>query len=89
MGKYKLVPQIYGIATAGNTFGGPRGIWLECRATGCNASDRIVGRGAANLSDKEAAAVFRAHGWSALTQGDRMYNARCPACTQKLAEAAA
>lgn len=71
----KLVPQSYGIAMAQVTFGGPKGVWLEC--TSCNRSDRISGA-RATMSDASAAKIFRKGGWTG--QGDRMTRAKCPTC---------
>lgn len=78
--KYRLVRQSYGIATAGNTYGGPRGVWLECRAPGCNESQRIAGGGVFHFSDAEAEAIFRHYGWIGI--GQRMMDARCPECAK-------
>ncbi|RVC71326.1 hypothetical protein EN759_00485 [Mesorhizobium sp. M00.F.Ca.ET.038.03.1.1] len=78
----KLTRQSYGIACAQTTFGGPRGIWLECKS--CEASDVIIGSGGeewVSVSDADAASVFRRHGWTG--DGDRMTNQRCPACSKK------
>jgi hypothetical protein len=72
----ELVPQIYGIAMAQCTFGGPRGVWLEC--TACDRSDAIKGADV-SISDADAAKVFRAGGWTGI--GDRMRRARCPKCS--------
>lgn len=75
-----LAPQSYGIACAQTRFGGPRGVWLECHE--CPTSDRIVGSNSEAgmmMTDAEAAAVFRLHGWSG--DGDRMLKARCPKCS--------
>ncbi len=41
MGDIKLIKQSYGIAMAQCTYGGPRGIWLECQ--NCDAADRLAG----------------------------------------------
>lgn len=71
-----LVPQSYGIAMAQVTFGGPRGVWLEC--TSCDASHRIAASGWTGKSDAEVAAVFRHHGWTG--RGDSMKRAKCPKC---------
>jgi hypothetical protein len=76
----KLRPQIYGIAMAQCTFGGPRGIWLEC--TTCNASDVIEGSsgyGWETVGSVDIAKVFRRHGWTGRT--DRMLKAKCPKCS--------
>lgn len=83
----RLVPQMYGIATAQGVFGGPRGIWLECRA--CNRSDKIEGSRFGekweSASDADCAKVFRHHGWTG--NGDRMTDARCPDCSKMEAPA--
>lgn len=78
----RLTRQSYGIACAQTTFGGPRGIWLECK--GCSRSDVIVGSRFAgdryaDISDAEAAEIFRFHGWTG--DGERMTNQRCPKCS--------
>lgn len=73
----KLTRQSYGIAMAQVTFGGPRGVWLECGARSCNESARIVGKGAMDAPDSEVAKVFRRYGWTG--HGDAMTHARCPA----------
>lgn len=78
----KLIRQSYGIATAGMTFGGPRGIWLEC--TGCDESQQIVGstdEAWASVPDSEVAKVFRRNGWSGIGHG--MFKAKCPACSKR------
>lgn len=72
-----LVRQSYGIAMAQCTFGGPRGIWLECTAVDCLSSDKIKGA-PSDLSDADAAKVFRANGWTG--EGVRMLKAKCPKC---------
>ena len=77
----ELAPQSFGIAMAQCTYGGPRGIWLECA---CGRSDvirgsRFAGDPLADLTDAEAAAVFRRHGW--MGEGDRMLRQRCPKCS--------
>lgn len=59
----KLTRQLYGIAMAQVTFGGPRGIWLEC--TRCDESQTIVGSRDETwltLPDADVAKVFRRHG---------------------------
>jgi hypothetical protein len=78
----QLRHQTYGINCAQTVYGGPRGIWLECKA--CPASEVIAGSRYADepmgsLSDAEAAAVFRKHGWTG--DGDRMTGQRCPRCS--------
>lgn len=76
--KPELVRQSYGIAMAQGVFGGPRGVWLECRS--CDESQRIKNSVAwIDKPDKEVAAVFRAHGWTG--KGDRMLRAQCPRCS--------
>jgi hypothetical protein len=78
----KLARQSYGIAMAQCTFGGPRGIWLEC--TGCPESQTIVGSRSeawANVPTSDAAKVFRRHGWTGI--GPTMMRAKCPACAAK------
>jgi hypothetical protein len=73
----QLVPQLYGIAMAQCTYGGPRGVWLEC--TGCNRrSDKIKGA-SVDISDNDAADIFRKGGWTGRT--NRMLKAKCPACS--------
>jgi hypothetical protein len=78
----KLEPQSYGIAMAQCTFGGPTGIWLECRT--CRRSDKIKGTGskalADRLTDEHVSKIFRRHGWQGDT--DRMLNAKCPDCAK-------
>lgn len=81
----RLTRQSYGIACAGNNFGGPRGIWLECRGEGCLASDLIVGSRFegdpyTDITDTEAGEIFRRHGWTG--EGERLLKARCPKCSQ-------
>lgn len=74
-----LARQSYGIATSGNTFGGPRGIWLEC--SNCPQSQVIVGSGGEewrSISDAEAAKVFLRHGWTG--EGPTLKRAKCPKC---------
>lgn len=76
-----LTRQSYGIATAQSSFGGPRGIWLECKA--CPESQVIVGSRYAgdpyaDISDADAGEIFRRHGWTG--NGERMLDARCPKC---------
>ena len=78
-----LSRQSYGIASGQNKFGGPRGVWLECRA--CPESQRIEQSNSEEwmaTPDRDVAAVFRHHGWTG--QGDKMLGARCPACSQRL-----
>lgn len=75
----RLVRQLYGIAMAQGTYGGPRGIWLECVTPGCLSSDRIAGV-SIDISDAEAAAIFRKGGWTG--NGPRMLRARCPSCVE-------
>lgn len=75
----QLVRQSYGIAMAQCTYGGPRGVWLECTAPGCLASDKIKGA-KTTISDFDAAKVFRAGGWTG--RGNRMLRARCPNCSR-------
>lgn len=75
-----LTPQSYGIAMAQCTFGGPRGVWLECTAPGCDKSDRLKGA-KTTISDADAARVFRAGGWTG--RGTRMLGAQCPACSKR------
>jgi hypothetical protein len=70
-----LAPQSYGIAGAQTTYGGPRGVWLECRS--CDRSDRIVGADT-DMPMAEAARIFRAHGWTG--EGENMTSAACPGC---------
>ena len=60
-----LAKQLYGIAGAQSTFGGPRGIWLECRS--CPESHVIIGSGhdpIASYPDAQCAEIFRHHGWT-------------------------
>lgn len=73
-----LVRQSYGIAMAQNAFGGPRGVWLECRT--CARSDRIKGA-STSMPDAVAAKEFRAGGWTGY--GQRMSNAHCPDCNKE------
>lgn len=78
----RLAPQSYGIAMAQTSFGGPRGIWLECKT--CSRSAVIVGSRSADdpygsITDAEAAQIFRNHGWTG--EGDRCVNQRCPTCS--------
>lgn len=76
----KLAKQSYGIAMAQGSFGGPRGIWLEC--TTCNASDVIVGSRSDEwqaVADRDCAKVFRRHGWTG--RGGKMLKAKCPKCS--------
>jgi len=81
----KLGKQSYGIAMACGTFGGPRGIWLECR--GCDESQAIIGSRGEHQDwwfaqpDSVIAQIFRRHGWTG--EGDRMMQAKCPACSKK------
>lgn len=75
-----LTRQSYGIAMSQCRFGGPRGVWLECK--GCDESSVIVGSKSDEwiaLPDAIVAGVFRRHGWTG--DGDRMLNARCPSCS--------
>ena len=77
----RLARQSFGIACAQATFGGPRGIWLECR---CGRSDVIVGSKPADgewgqRSNADAARVFRKHGWTG--EGENMTGQRCPDCS--------
>lgn len=72
----QLVPQSYGIAMSQCTYGGPRGVWLECRS--CDRSDRIKGV-SAEISDADAAKIFRKGGWTGRTS--RMLGAKCPTCS--------
>jgi hypothetical protein len=72
----QLVSQTYGIAMAQCTYGGPRGVWLEC--TACDRSDKIKGA-STSISDAAAAAVFRRGGWTG--KGVRMLGAKCPKCS--------
>lgn len=76
-----LTRQTYGIAMAQGRFGGPVGIWLECKT--CSNSDVIVGSNSdvwMAKSDADVASVFRRHGWTGA--GDRMLGAKCPACNR-------
>lgn len=76
----RLAPQSYGIAMSQCRFGGPRGIWLECR--GCDRNDVIVGSNTdewAARPTSDAAKVFRKYGWSG--EGKNMTAARCPDCS--------
>lgn len=57
------------------TYGGPRGIWLECRT--CTRSDKVKSADI-NMSDAKAAKIFRAEGWTGNT--NRMLGAKCPDC---------
>ncbi len=77
MKSYTLVPQSYGIAMAQCRFGCPLGVWLECRS--CDRSDKIKGA-SAEMSDTEAAKIFRQFGWTGNT--DRMLAAKCPDCNK-------
>lgn len=77
----KLAPQSFGIAMAQCTFGGPRGIWLNC--TSCRRSDVIRGSNSEEwqaVPDTDAAKVFRRHGWTG--QGDNLLRAKCPTCSR-------
>jgi len=82
--KATLRPQSYGIACAQVSFGGPRGIWLECK--GCNRADTIGGSRFidedpyANIGNADAAYIFRRHGWTG--DGENMTNAHCAGCSQ-------
>ncbi len=71
----KLERQIYGLAMAQGSFGGPQGVWLECQS--CSESQKIVGA-PVTMSNAAAARVFRSHGWTG--RGDRMLRAKCPKC---------
>jgi hypothetical protein len=78
-----LARQTYGLQMAQVTFGGPRGVWLECREPGCGVSHVIVGSRTSDASedwynapDAVVAKVFRRHGWTG--NGPRMTAARCP-----------
>jgi hypothetical protein len=82
MAQFSLIPQTYGIAMAQCVYGGPRGVWLECTSPNCLASDKIRGRGAFDLTDAQAAKIFRKGGWTG--DGPRMLKAKCPACSRKL-----
>jgi len=82
MSNAALVPQSYGIAGAQNRFGGPYGVWLECRE--CPASQKIAGvdpDALRSATDAECADVFKRHGWTG--NGDKMLAAKCPSCSQK------
>ena len=76
-----LVRQSYGIAMSQVTFGGPRGIWLECST--CDDSQQVKGSRWDDdifaLPDSEIAKVYRRHGWTG--EGDRMLKAKCPKCS--------
>lgn len=72
----RLVPQSYGIAMAQCTYGGPSGVWLECRT--CKRSDKIKGA-SVDISDQAAAKIFRGGGWTG--RSNRMLRARCPDCS--------
>ena len=78
----KLTRQSYGLQMAQCTFGGPKGIWLECK--GCLESQTIVGSGPADIwgqvSDEQAALVFIRHGWTG--EGPILLKAKCPKCSQ-------
>jgi hypothetical protein len=76
----QLVRQSYGIAMAQCTYGGPRGVWLECTTSGCLASDKIAGA-SVDISDADAAKIFRKNGWTG--KGNRMLQAKCPNCSLK------
>jgi hypothetical protein len=74
-----LARQSYAVATAGNAFGGPRGIWLEC--TRCPQSQVIAGSAIEpwdQISDEDAASVFVRHGWTG--RGPTLKAAKCPRC---------
>lgn len=75
---YTLEPQIYGLGMAQCAFGGPSGIWLECRV--CPRSARIVGAKVNDLTDVEARAVFVAGGWTG--RGPNLLKAKCPECSK-------
>lgn len=80
----KLTRQTYGIAMAQNRFGGPRGIWLECRGEGCDERQVIVGSNSdawAARPDADAVKVFQRHGSTG--EGPLLKKARCPACSNK------
>jgi predicted amidohydrolase YtcJ len=80
-----LTRQSYGIAVAQGAFGGPRGIWLECKT--CPASHVISGSSREEweaVPTERAAEVFVRHGWTG--EGPTLKSAHCPACsTQKVA----
>lgn len=78
-----LAPQSYGIACAQTTYGGPRGIWLECKT--CSRNDVIVGSRyrddpLGSITNEQAARIFRRHGWAG--KGDNMLDQRCPDCSK-------
>jgi len=77
----KLVPQSYGLQMAQCVFGGPTGVWLECRT--CDRSDKIAGA-SVDISDADASRIFRAGGWTGT--GHKMLKAKCPACSAALAK---
>lgn len=75
-----LTRQSYGIAMAQVTYGGPRGIWLEC--TTCNESQVIVGSNSdewAKVPTERCVEVFTRHGWTG--EGPTLKKARCPRCS--------
>lgn len=74
-----LIPQTYGIAMSQCTYGGPRGVWLECTSPDCLASDKIKGA-SIDITDADAAKVFRKGGWTG--KGNRMLGAKCPKCSR-------
>lgn len=74
---YSVVPQSYGMQCAQVTFGGPRGVWLDCSGP-CRGGGRVVGPDPHSLTDAEAVAVLRAAGWTG--EGDKMKGALCPGC---------
>lgn len=75
----QLVTQTYGIAMAQCTYGGPRGVWLECTSPDCLSSDKIKGA-SVDISDADAAKIFRKGGWTG--RGNRMLRAKCPKCSR-------
>lgn len=82
-----LTRQLYGLQMAQGKFGGPTGIWIECRA--CPESQRIVGSTEPEWIDQMPNAgvvtVYRRHGWTMDANGK---NARCPSCAIKAAKMA-
>ena len=77
----KLTKQSYGISMAQVSFGGPRGIWLEC--TTCLESQVIVGsRGEEwkEVAIADCAKVFRRFGWTGT--GHNLLGAKCPLCSR-------
>lgn len=77
----QLTRQSFGIAMAQVSYGGPRGIWLNCKT--CPQSQVIVGSNSEAweaISSEDAAQVFIRHGWKG--EGPLLMRARCPKCAE-------